>query len=311
MSTVVDNNKYIINGSTLSAIGDALRENNIPPKEIQTEMSVSYKTYTSPYVEKDYTRTLSASDFGLTSQTPIKVRIMVIAIHTDYGCKVMLKGAGESIYQVAESGKTYYKTLPVEITGDISFTARMTARIYPLDNNGNYIIPTSEDDTSGYTTQVETVIIHPNRQILVSDIASLISNNHIPIDYQGLSYSFIYSDENNTSSFYQDNTGSAWMTFIPLTSGETVGFCQGKTVGDRFRAGFFRGKTYSDFQQYVTQPASPQIKVYKWGVNISGTTELSGVSLLKRFYYTAPTDGELVVLSSASSESAPIHIWRA
>ena len=34
MSTVVDNDKYIINGSTLSAIGDALREKNIPPKEI-------------------------------------------------------------------------------------------------------------------------------------------------------------------------------------------------------------------------------------------------------------------------------------
>ena len=26
------NDKYIINGSTLSAIGDALREKNIPPK---------------------------------------------------------------------------------------------------------------------------------------------------------------------------------------------------------------------------------------------------------------------------------------
>ena len=311
MSTVVDNDKYIINGSTLSAIGDALRENNIPPKEIQTEMSVSYKTYTSPYVQKDYTRTLSASDFGLTSQTPIKVRIMVIAIQADYGTKVMLKGAGESIYQVAESGKTYYKTLPVEITGDISFSAKMTARIYPLDNNGNYIIPTSEDDTSGYTTQVETVIIHPNRQILVSDIASLISNNHIPIDYEGLSYSFIYI--NNPSFFYQETETykAFWMTFIPLTSGETVGFCQGKTVGDKFRAAFFRGKTYSDFQQYVTQPASSQTLIYTNGVNISGTTELSGVSLLRRFYYTAPTDGELVILTSVSSESAPIHVWRA
>ena len=28
------NDKYIINGSTLSDIGDALREKNIPPKEI-------------------------------------------------------------------------------------------------------------------------------------------------------------------------------------------------------------------------------------------------------------------------------------
>ena len=309
MSTVVDNDKYIINGSTLSAIGDALRENNIPPKEIQTEMSVSYKTYTSPYVQKDYTRTLSASDFGLTSQTPIKVRIMVIAIQTDYGTKVMLKGAGESIYQVAESGKTYYKTLPVEITGDISFSAKMTARIYPLDNNGNYIIPTSEDDTSGYTTQVETVIIHPNRQILVSDIASLISNNHIPIDYEGLSYSFI--SRGSPSIFYQDVDKVFWMTFIPLTSGETVGFCQGETVGDRFRVAFFRERTYSNFQQYVTQPASSQTLIYTNGVNISGTTELSGVSLLRRFYYTAPTDGELVILTSVSSESAPIHVWRA
>jgi len=60
----------------------------------------------------------------------------------------------------------------------------------------------------------------------------------------------------------------------------------------------------------VTQPASSQTKIYTGDVNIIGT-ELSGDGLLKRFYYTAPSDGELVVMTSAASESAPLHVWRA
>ena len=305
------NDKYIINGSTLSAIGDALRENNIPPKKVQAEINIYYKDYISPYLTYNNVETIDAAYFGLTSQTPVKAKFIITAKWGSYG--MYMKGADDSGYENVTEGSTYYKTLPVQIRGEqYSSSTQIQTKIYPLDQNGDYIIPTSEDDTSKYLTEATTVIIpNPNRQILVSDIASLISNNHVPIDYEGLSYSFIYT--NNPSFFYQETETykAFWMTFIPLTSGETVGFCQGKTVGDKFRAAFFRGKTYSDFQQYVTQPASSQTLIYTNGVNISGTTELSGVSLLRRFYYTAPTDGELVILTSVSSESAPIHVWRA
>ena len=169
------NDKYIINGSTLSAIGDALREKNIPPKEIQTEVNVYYKNYTSPYVSWNTTNEkIDATYFGLTSQTPIKAKFKITAKNGGYG--LYLKGADESSYGGVAVNETYYKTLPVQVRGESrSYSTQISAKIYPLDQNGSYIIPTSEDDTSGYSTEVTTVIApNPNRQILVQEIASKI-----------------------------------------------------------------------------------------------------------------------------------------
>ena len=299
------NDKYIINGSTLSDIGDALREKNIPPKEIQAETNVYYKNYTSPWISARGRATIDAAYFGLTSQTPVRIKMEITAKN---GYNMYAKGADESGYSTVLVGNTYYKTLPVQLMGEMtSYTSQIIAKLYPLDQNSNYIIPTSEDDTSGYSTEVATIIIpNPNRQILVQDIPSLIS---VPIDYQGLSYGFITAE--NPSNFRQENVNGCWMTFIPLTSGQKVGFCIGETVSNRLRAVFFQGKAYSDFQQYVTQPASSVTTIYTGGVNITGTTELSGDGLLKRFYYTAPSDGELIVMTSSNSTSAPLHVWRA
>ena len=176
MSTVVDNDKYIINGSTLSAIGDALREKDIPPKELQVEMNVYYKSYTSSYVSGSYPSTLSASEFGLVSQTPIKVKIKVTAVNSNYGVKIMIKGADESGFTAVSTNSTYTRTLPVTLKGDMNnYSAQLVAKIYPLDQDGYYIIPTSEDNTSGYSTEtITTIVPNPNRQILVQDIASKI-----------------------------------------------------------------------------------------------------------------------------------------
>lgn len=291
------NDKYIINGSTLSAIGDALREAGIFNKRIITETKY-YKTDSTAGNSK----TIQASFFTGLSSTPTQAFIQVTKVDDPTNCD----GITSPIKQKLSVGDQLILPLPFTYKGYVlygQYWYDIGLNLYPLDAEGNFLVP---ENTTGYTA------VTTNREqilpILVQDIPSLIS---VPIDYQGLSYSFIHSDENNTSSFYHNNTEGAWMTFIPLTSGETVGFCQGETVGKQLRAGFFRGKTYSDFQQYVTQPASSQIKVYKWGVNISGTTELSGVSLLKRFYYTAPSDGELVVMTSAESGPAPLHVWRA
>jgi len=88
---------------------------------------------------------------------------------------------------------------------------------------------------------------NPNRQILVQDIASLISNNFggVSIDYEGWSYGYL--SVGNASEFYTYSKKDSWMTFIPLTSGQKIGFCIGETVSNRLRAGFFQGKTYSNF----------------------------------------------------------------
>ena len=292
------NDKYIINGSTLSAIGDALREAGISNTRIITETKY-YKTDSTAGKE----RTISASFFTGLSSTPTQAFIQVTRVVDSTNSD----GITSPIKQKLSVGDQLILPLPFTYKGYTlygSYHYPIDLNIYPLDAEGNFMIP---EDTTGYT--VVTTEKKQTLPTLVQDIPSLIS---VPIDYQGLSYSFIYI--NNPSFFYQETeTNKAfWMTFIPLTFGETVGFCQGKTVGNKFRAAFFRGKTYSDFQQYVTQPAASSQKViYTNGVNISGTTELSGDGLLKRFYYTAPSDGELIVMTSAASESAPIHIWRA
>ena len=192
------NDKYIINGSTLSDIGDALREKDIPPKELQTEMTVYYKNYTSSYVSGSYPSTLNASDFGLISQTPIKVKIKVTAVNSSYGAKISIKGADESGYTKVSTNNTYDRTLPVTLKGDLNnYSAQLVAKIYPLDQDGYYIIPTSEDDTSGYSTEAKTVIIpNPNRQILVQDIASKIQT----IDQIALIAPFTISNSRNLAA---------------------------------------------------------------------------------------------------------------
>lgn len=167
------NDKYIINGSTLSDIGDALREKNIPPKEIQGETNVYYKNYTSPWANSSNYQSFTASDFGLTSQTPVKAKMEITAKN---GPDMYMIDSSRSNWVTARVGEIFYMTLPVSLRGDATYSSsQILAKIYPLDGSGNYIIPTSEDDTSGYSTEVATAIVpNPNRQILVQDIASKI-----------------------------------------------------------------------------------------------------------------------------------------
>ena len=295
------NDKYIINGSTLSDIGDALR--SVYGETVQVNETV-VSEYTSIGVSSFETSSTSTFSFDYTfgKWGPG---------FDSYG----IKDTGYMRLQPISGSYTINATPVKENVYAFPFTVTVNGRgasakfyCYPVDENLDYIVydqTIHRQDSYGNSYHRDITVTKPNT-FLVQDIPSLIS---VPIDYQGLSYGFIY--RNNPSTFYQEVNKAFWMTFIPLTSGETVGFCQGKTVGDRFRAAFFREKTYNDFQQYVIQPASSQTTIYANGVNISGTTELSGDGLLKRFYYTAPTDGELVILTSVSSESAPLHIWRA
>ena len=289
------NDKYIINGSTLSAIGDALREAGISNTRIITETKY-YKTDSTAGKE----RTISASFFTGLSSTPTQAFIQVTRVVDSTNSD----GITSPIKQKLSVGDQLILPLPFTYKGYTlygSYHYPIDLNIYPLDAEGNFMIP---EDTTGYT--VVTTEKKQTLPTLVQDIPSLIS---VPIDYQGLSYSYITRD--TPSKFGQYTAKVYWVTFIPLTSGQKVGFCIGETVSNRLRAAFFQGKSYSDFQQYITQPASNTNTVYIDGINITGGTELTGDGLLKRFYYTAPSDGELIVVTSGDSTSAPLHIWRA
>lgn len=296
MSTVVDNDKYIINGSTLSAIGDALREAGASTR-IVTETKY-YKTDSTGTGKTE--RTIQASFFTGLSSTPTQAFIQVTKVDDSTNCE----GITSPIKQKLSVGDQLILPLPFTYKGFVlygSYYYNIGLNIYPLDAEGNFLIP---EDTTGYTA------VTTNRKqilpILVEDIPSLIS---VPIDYQGLSYSYVTID--NRPYFGHATTKSYWTTFIPLTSGQKVGFCVGETVSNELRASFFQGKVYSDFQQYVTQPASKQKLIYRTGDGITGATQLTGDGLLKRFYYTAPSDGELIVMTSSNGTSAPLHVWRA
>lgn len=289
------NDKYIINGSTLSAIGDALREAGIS----NTRTIIETKYYKTDSTAGN-SKTIQASFFTGLSSTPTQAFIQVTKVDDPTNCA----GITSPIKQKLSVGDQLILPLPFTYEGYVlygSYWYDIGLNLYPLDAEGNFLVP---ENTTGYTAV--TTEKKQTLPTLVQDIPSLIS---VPIDYQGLIYGYITTG--STPRFWQDVRKVCWATFIPLTSGQKVGFCIGETVSDRLRAAFFQGKVYNDFQQYVTQPASSQTQIYTGNVNITGTTELSGDGLLKRFYYTAPSDGELIVVTSFNSTSAPLHIWRA
>ena len=318
MSTVVDNDKYIINGSTLSEIGDAIRG----------QMPDQYETVTVDAVCYIYTDSVNGSGtlLNLTEETiqgwyhntlpspitAVKI-IMTSNEYSDYSAYVEVNGQRKDLTK----NKSYTYSLPITIRGSSpSYTTnRYTFKIYPLNGDNylswdsNYYYPSSSSDYNAhlYKEEVSYKRLLPKPNFLVSDIAQKIVNlNHIPIDYEGLSYGYITIG----GEFYSNNEKNSFLTFIPLNTGQKIGFCIGETVSNRLRAGFFSGKTYNNFSQYV-ENSSSNSQIYSGGIYITGDTELSGDGLLKRFYYTAPSNGELIITTSNDKTSAHLHVWRA
>lgn len=295
------NDKYIINGSTLSDIGDALR--SVYGETVQVNETV-VSEYTSIGVSSFETSSTSTFSFDYTfgKWGPG---------FDSYG----IKDTGYMRLQPISGSYTINATPVKENVYAFPFTVTVNGRgasakfyCYPVDENLDYIIydQTIHKPSTQYNSYNRNITVTKRNTFLIEDIPSLIS---VPIDYQGLIYGYITTG--SPPGFWQDVRKVCWATFIPLTSGQKVGFCIGETVSNKLRAAFFQGKSYSDFQQYITQPASSQTQIYTGNANITGTTELSGDGLLKRFYYTAPSDGELIVVTSFNSTSAPLHIWRA
>ena len=112
-------------------------------------------------------------------------------------------------------------------------------------------------------------------------------------DYAGLSYAYL----TNACEFCSYTTKTNYMNFYELSAGDTA-VCFAES-GDRFRVGFFAGKSYQDFQQYV-ENAGSQSQVY----SVTDSVATSG-DICK---YTAAAAGMLVVMTSASSQTAPATV---
>ena len=180
------------------------------------------------------------------------------------------------------------------------------------DQDGNALIPktSSIQYVSGSTTNFLLGQAYFPVPFSIDDIQDKITNylgkSSSLIAHEGLSYGYVALD----NVFYSNNVKNYFLTFIPLSTGQKIGFCIGETVSNRLRALFFSGKTYNNFSQYVENSFSNS-QIYSNGISITGSTELSGDGLLKRFYYTAPSDGMLVVGTSNESKLAFLHVWEA
>ena len=210
------------------------------------------------------------------------------------------------VYYSSYSSQTQYMTIP---SFDVAFLDENQEVIDISDYSGKSFLFSRVNSARNFSTSTKSIAIPYSIDDIQDKITNYLEKPTLNIDYQGLSYGYI-AIGSNASEFYSYNNKNSYLTFIPLTSGQKIGFCIGETVSNMLRAGFFQGKVYSDFQQYVNQYGYGT-KVVGNGVLVTGSSDLSGNGLLKRFYYTAPSDGELVVMTSNNSTSAPIHVWRA
>lgn len=288
MSTVVDNDKYIINGSTLSAIGDALRESGVAPtqKKIQVTRNVYYKA------DSAKSRTLTADWFGLSSQTPSKV-----LIHWN--------SAVGAITSPVDTGNTwtdeqYIIDLPCSFRGQQGSysTYNYNVKLYPLDSQGNFIVPTQQDDMSSYSVEERTFWVpNPATDFLVSDIASLIQNNKgakfaaiWPFTISGFTYDL--TDSTDISQYISDINDIVALYFIGnisnynwyklqpsqssfvstshgpgyklkrYTSGSQATNYSNTTSSNEGALVFWHGRLYSTYSKYTAQ-FMPAILIYK------------------------------------------------
>lgn len=183
MSTVVDSNKYIINGSTLSDIGDAIKGQMPNQYETVTEDAVCYK----------YTKTAQGSGetlLNLTEETiqgwyqntlpsPItKVKIIMTENDGNYSAWTDNHGFVGKYFTL---NKSYTYSLPITIKGTYD---SFTFKIYPLNGDkylfwdSNYYYPSSSSDYNAhlYKEGVSYERLLPKPKFLVSEIAQRIAS---------------------------------------------------------------------------------------------------------------------------------------
>lgn len=186
MSTVVDNDKYIINGSTLSDIGDAVREQTPDQYETVTEDIVCYKDARYAYGDNVTLLTLTEETIQGWYQNTLPSPITGIEI-------INLGNSGYSSWVVVDGNrkyftlnKTYTYSLPITIygMGSSSSGAKFTYEIYPLNGDNylswdsNYYYPSSSSDYTAhlYKKEISYERLLPKTNCLVSEIAQKIAS---------------------------------------------------------------------------------------------------------------------------------------
>lgn len=204
-------------------------------------------------------------------------------------------------YSTYSSQYSYRSTPPY----DVVFLDSNQNEIDISEYSGDSFVVTQWGTTEPFLTETSFEKIPYSIDDIQDKITNYLGKSSLLIGHEGLSYGYLAQ---GNSSFYSDIYKNKFLTFIPLHTGQKIGFCIGETVSNILRAGFFSGKTYNNFSQYVENSFSNS-QIYSDGISVTGGTELSGDGLLKRFYYTAPSDGMLVVSTSNENKLAFLHVW--
>jgi len=153
-----------------------------------------------------------------------------------------------------------------------------------VTENGVYVPEAGVDGFSRVSVDVPTPVV---------------VNPYIVPAYEGLSY--MYPAPNGYA--YHSTGNNNYSGFFEVTQGKYVIF-EGEPVSNRFRALFFAGKAFSDFEQYLNTPATSATQIYQCTLNITGATEIEGDALLKRIYFIVNEPG--IVLFCTSNQSATV-----
>ena len=120
---------------------------------------------------------------------------------------------------------------------------------------------------------------------------------YISPDYFGNGYSYV----STSGDYYGANSIGQMFSIYQIPAGNYVIFC-GNPAGNRFRAVAFYGKNVEDFMP-AREISMQQTLIFNGDLNITGTTERSGDTLIQRLYFTMAQSGCVGVGTSNSGQS--------
>lgn len=293
MSTVVDNDKYIINGSTLSDIGDALR-NTVGGK---TLLETQYVYYIADGGYGSTKITFDDSYFGITGVQKIKIIPTAITGSNQNGGKLYSNGQSTHYFQNNNIDREYIFTLPAYWQGQTwsSYGSTKYAgcnfKVYPLDANENVLTPSQQIITSK-NYQSDTVrtekTFSSSENFLVSQISPLIetiNQNNLKIGFAWPFSMYHYNNSSNANSYnMKDNfniidlkqiellflhgEGSRWLLLEPSNT-ITHEYPTGLSVSNYWS----KGRPVTTYEGYLYSPDSTTNSgVSTWRTSLTKST---------------------------------------
>lgn len=182
-----------------------------------------------------------------------------------------LSVTGNGVY-TPEEGVDGFSSVEVEVNPVIESLE--------VSENGVYTAPEGVDGYSPITVQIP-----------------MPKYEYLEPDYAGLGYSYVALN----SGYYGADGYGQMLSIYELPAGNYVVFC-GNPVGTRFRCICFYGKTVDDFMP-VRDVSMEQTLQFNGDLNVTGTNERTGDTLIQRLYFTMSQAGCVVVGTSNTNQS--------